>query len=129
MKANIRAAIEQVSDTVDADGESAQHATNLEDMLDVIDGAGIIKMEEEFARTLLTLDEATEISALDARITHLKLQRVANETLAETAEGGDGGVNQLTELGTLKSLVQPFVSIVKYERARRLLRAAPPIAN
>ena len=45
MKANIRAAIEEVSAAVDADGESAQHATNLEDMLDVIDGAGIIKIE------------------------------------------------------------------------------------
>ena len=125
MKANIRAAIEQISNNVDAGGESVKHATNLENIVDVIDGAGTIKMEGEFARTLLTLNETTEIAALDARITHLKLQRVAEATLVETAEGGDDSVEQLTELGTLKLLVTPFVSIVKCERARRLLQAGP----
>ena len=126
MKANICAAIAEASAVVDAEGESAQHATNLEDMLDVIEAAGSINMEGECAKTLLTLDQATEISALDARITHLKLQRAAKDTFAETAEGGDGGVNQLTKLGILKLLVPPFVSIVKCERARRRLLAAPP---
>ena len=88
MKANIRAALEEVSAAVDAEGERAQHATNLEDMLDVIDAAGSINLEGECAKTLLVLDQATEISALDARITHLKLQRAAKDTLAETAEAG-----------------------------------------
>ena len=126
MKANIVFAIEQISDTVADGGDSAVHATSLEKLLVVIEGAGAIKMEGEPARTLLTLNEATEISAIDARMTRLKLQRAADATSAGTAEGGDGGLQQLTELGTLKLLVPPFVSIVKCERARRLLLAAPP---
>ena len=90
MKANIVSAIEQISDTVADGGDSAVHATSLEKLLVVIEGAGAIKMEGEPARTLLTLNEATEISAIDARMTRLKLQRAADATSAGTAEGGDG---------------------------------------
>ena len=124
VKANIRAAIAEISETVDATGENAKPATDLENMLDVIDGAGTIKMEGQFARTLMQLDEAKEILAIDARMTHLRLQLVADATLAGTAEADDGA-QQLTKLRTLKSLVTPYVSVVKCERARRHLAAGP----
>ena len=76
--------MKQVFDTADDIGENAKHATNFEDILNVIDGAGTVNMEGEFARTLMTLNEHTEISAIDAGITHLKLQPAADATLAET---------------------------------------------
>ena len=127
MKANICAAIQEISAAVDAEGGLAQHATNFEAMLDVIDASGRIDLEAEGAKALLELDPATETAAIDANITNLKLKRAAKVTLAETAEGGDDGVNQLTKLGTLKLLVPPLVSIVKCEQqARRLLQSGPP---
>ena len=126
VKANIRFAMQQVFDTADDTGENAKHSTNLEDMVNFIDGAGSINMEGELARSLMTLNEQTEISAIDAGITHLKLQRAADATLAETAEVDDGCLQQVTELGTLRLLVPAFVSIAKCERARRLLVAAAP---
>jgi hypothetical protein len=126
VKANIRFAMKKGVDTADDSGENAPHSTNLEDMLNVIDGAGAVNVEGEFARTLMTLNEEKEIAALDAGITALKLQRAAEATLAETAGADDDCLQQVTELGTLKLLVTPFVSIVKCERARRLLVAGPP---
>ena len=126
VKANIRFAMQQVFDTADDTGENAKHSTNLEDMVNFIDGAGSINMEGELARSLMTLNEQTENSAIDAGITHLKLQRAADATLAETAEADDGCLQQVTELGTLRLLVPAFVSIAKCERARRLLVAAAP---
>lgn len=125
IEANIRAAIKQVHDTTDDAGEQAVLKTNVEDMLNLISGAGTINMESEFARTLLTLNDITEISAIDARIRHLKLQRIAKATLAGTAEADDGRSQQLTQLTILKLLVPPFVSIIKCEKARRLLVAGP----
>lgn len=122
VKANIRSAMDQVfaEDT----GENAQPSTSLEKMVNVIDGAGSINMESEIAKSLLTLDEQAEIQAIDAAITRLKLQRAADAISAETAEADDGCLQQVTKLSTLKLLVPAFVSIVKCERARRLLLAA-----
>ena len=127
MKANICAAIQEISAAVDAEGGLAQHATNFEAMLDVIDDSGRIDLEAEAAKALLQLDPATEIAAIDANITNLKLERAAKVTLAETAEEGDDGVNQLTKLSILKLLVPPLVAIVKCEQlGRRLLQSGPP---
>ena len=122
MKANIRAAIDQISKNIDA-GESEEPATNLEKVLDLIDGAGAVNLEGECASTLLALNETKEIAALDARITNHKLQRIAEKSLADTAESLDEHVDSLIKLATLKLLVPPFVSIVKCEQARRLLQA------
>ena len=127
MRANIRAAIQEISAAVDAEGGLPQYATNYEDMLDVIDDSGRIDLEAEAAKALQQLDPATEIAAIDANITNLKLKRAAKVTLAETAEEGDDGVNQLTKLSILKLLVPPLVAIVKCEQlGRRLLQSGQP---
>ena len=98
--------------------------TTLEGMLNVINGAGSIDPETPYAKTLLGLDEQKEMSALESRAAHLQMQNMLDETSAATAGAKDGMRQELTELSLLKSLVTPFVSIVRCEKARRLVQSA-----
>ena len=71
VKANIRSAMDQVFNPADGPGENAQHSTNFKDMVNVIDGAGTINIEGEFAKSLLTLNEQTEIAAIGVFVFHV----------------------------------------------------------
>lgn len=126
MKTKIRATIEKVYETVGTAGENEDDPqTKLADICKVVDGEGRVDTETVFAKTLLALDTAEEIAAIDAQVTKLKLQTVLGETCGADAEANNGLLQQLTEIGTLKAVITAFVSIVKCERACRAWAGTP----
>ena len=119
---NIRATIKKVYHAAGlADKKEDAPQTKLPDMLNVIDASGAVDTETEFAKILLAVDVPKEIQAIDTLRTRLKYQTVLG------TEENDGLLQQLTDLGTLKLLVPPFVSIVKCERACSLVRQGTPV--
>ena len=77
------------------------------------DASGAVDTETAFAKILVALDTTKEIAAIDARSTRLRLHLVLESSGTAAAEEKHGLLQQLTDLGTLKALVIPFVSIVK----------------
>ena len=123
----IRATIKEVSETVGAASEDERTPdTELPEMLNFIDGAGQINMETQLVQTLLALDTAKEIPAIDALAQHLKLQTVLADASAEAAEAKNRLPKQVADLSALKELVTPFKFIAICEQAHcRLLAVVP----
>ena len=121
---NVKKTIKNVYDAAGlADKKEDAPQTKLPDMLNVIDGSGAVDTETEFAKTLLAVDGPKEIAAIDALRTRLRYQTVLG------TEENEGLLQQLTDLGTLKVLVTPFVSIVKCERACSLVRLGTSVGT
>ena len=124
----IRATLKEVFETNGALSEDERTPkTKFPELLNLIDVDGRINIETQLVQTLLALDTAKEIPAIEAFAEHLKFQTVFADASAETAEATDSLRKQLADLRTWSELVTPFKLIAICEQAHcHLVTAKKP---